>query len=78
MLTGVEMLVNSILAVCVTKIVIWLQQKYKLVGTINCNPGDLTWGILGVTIGFTILLSMGMVWKNLKENTPLEVVKGME
>lgn len=78
LLTGVEMVMNSILAVCVTKVLVWLQQKFELVGTINCSPGKMTWIILGVIIGFTIVLSMAMVRKNLKENTPVEVVKGTE
>ena len=77
-LTGMEMVINSIVAVGVTKVLVWLQQKFELVGTINCNPGELTWIILGVIIGFTVLLSMGMVRKNLRENTPVEVVKGTE
>ena len=34
--------------------------------------------ILGIIIVFTILLAMGMVRKNLRENTPVEVVKGTE
>ena len=77
-LTGMEMVINSIWAVVLTKVLVWVQQKYELVGIINCNPGTLTWMILGIIIVFTILLSMGMVRKNLRENTPVEVVKGTE
>ena len=77
-LTGVEMVMNSILAVALTKALVWLQQKYELVGIINCNPGTLTWMIIGIIIVVTILLAMGMVRKNLRENTPVEVVKGTE
>lgn len=77
-LTGIEMVINSIWAVVLTKVLVWLQQKYELVGIINCNPGTLTWMILGIIIVFTILLAMGMVRKNLRENTPVEVVKGTE
>ena len=77
-LTGIEMVINSIWAVVLTKVLVWVQQKYELVGIINCNPGTLTWMILGIIIVFTILLSMGMVRKNLRENTPVEVVKGTE
>ena len=77
-LSGMEMIINSVLAVGMTKVLVWLQQKYELVGTINCNPGVLTWIILGIIIGFMILLSMAMVRKNLRENTPVEVVKGIE
>lgn len=77
-MTGLEMIVNSMIAVSVTKIVVWLQQKYKLLENINCNAGSLTWLVLGVIIVITIILSMGMVRKNLKENTLVELVRGME
>ena len=74
-LVALEMLFNCGLAVFIGKVIINLQQKYKIVGEINCYPGSLTWviliGMLGVVVGF----SMMRVRRILKENTVVGLLK---
>ena len=74
-LTAMEMALNCGLAVLIGKIIITLQQKFKLVGVINCYPAGMTWviiiGMLGVIVGF----SMMRVRKILKENTVVGILR---
>ena len=74
-LTAMEMALNCGLAVLIGKIIIALQQKFKLIGVINCYPGGMTWviiiGMLGVIVGF----SMVRVRRILKENTVVGILR---
>ena len=74
-LVALEMLLNCGLAIFIGKVIINLQQKYRIVGEINCYPGVLTWvilvGMLGVVVGF----SMMRVKRILKENTVVGILK---
>lgn len=74
-LTAMEMALNCGLAILIGKTIIALQQKFRLVGVINCYPSGMTWAIIIGMLGAIVGFSMIRVRRILKENTVVEILR---
>ncbi len=75
MMTGIEMAINSTLAIVMSLSLITIQNKLNLIGTINCETG-MTQSI--VMIGFcviTIFVSILMTTVIMKEKTASQILR---
>ena len=74
-LTAMEMALNCGLAILIGKTIIALQQKFRLVGVINCYPSGMTWAIIIGMLGAIVGFSMIRVRRILKENTVVGILR---
>ena len=76
-ITGVEMLTNCGIALMLTMSILKIQSKLKIFGTINCDINIITVLILIVIISITVVFSMVMARRCLKENTAVEILRNI-
>ena len=74
-ITGVEMLTNCGIALMLTMSILKIQSKLKIFGTINCDINVITVLTLIVIISITVVFSMVMARRCLKDNTALEILR---
>lgn len=73
-MTGVEMIINAIVALVISISLITIQNKLSIVGTINCEIGSLQAVVIAVMCIVTIGISMLMTRIVLKEKTPAAIL----
>lgn len=74
-ITGVEMLTNCGIALMLSVSILKIQSKLKVLGIINCDINIITVLILVVISIITVVFSMLMARKSLKENTAIEILR---
>lgn len=75
MLTGFEMAINCIIAVVLAVSLVTIQEKYSVIGTINCYIQGTQIGIMVIMGCVLVLFSMLMTGIILKERTPMEILR---
>ena len=74
-ISGVEMLINNVLAVILTVSFVGIQNKLLLFGEVNCNFGLLQIGVIVIIAIVVIVGTMFITGKTLKERSPMSVLR---
>lgn len=74
-LSGVEMGINNSLALVVVLALVNIQNKYLILGEINCSFGLLQIGTIAIITVVIIIFTMLITLKILKERTPMSVLR---
>lgn len=77
MITGIEMLANCCLALMLSVSILKIQSKLKIFGVINCDINIVTVSVLIVSCIITVVFSMLMTGRSLKENTAVEILRNI-
>lgn len=77
MITGIEMLANCCLALMLSVSILKIQSKLKIFGVINCDINIVTVSVLIVSCIITVVFSMLMTGRSLKENTAVETLRNI-
>ena len=74
-MTGIEMTINCFIASVLAISLITIQEKYSLIGTINCYFQSEQMSVVVIMSAALIVLSMLMTRIVLKERTPMEILR---
>ena len=77
MITGIEMLANCCLALMLSVSILKIQSKLKIFGVINCDINIITVSVLIIFCIITVVFSMLMTGRSLKENTAVEILRNI-
>ena len=73
--SGIEMAINSILAILLGTAIIEIQASREIFGEINCTLNIEQWLIIiGISV-FMVVSVMGTTYKTLKEHSPMSVLR---
>ncbi len=75
MLTGFEMAINCLIAVVLAVSLVTIQEKFSVIGTINCYIQGIQIGIMAIMGCVLVIFSMVMTGVILKERTPMEILR---
>ena len=73
--TGVEMTINCLFAIVLAVSLVTIQDKYSLIGAINCYIQGIHVAIIGIMGCVLVFFSMLMTGIVLKERTPMEILR---
>ena len=74
-MTGIDMTINCFIASVLAISLITIQEKYSLIGTINCYFQSEQMSVVVIMSAALIVLSMLMTRIVLKERTPMEILR---
>lgn len=77
-MTALEMTFNSVISTVFTISLLTLQNKFKLVGEINCNLDVLQYGFMFAVCAAIVLWSTMTAKRVLKDNPPVQIIKNMD